>query len=68
VWLWIWLAVIVGAGLIVLAAFAGGPWLLIIVAVTLVWLFFGVRFLISERGKAIAFGRFDERYVPRDRR
>ncbi len=66
-WVWGLIGLAVGGALIALAAITGGPWLLAIVAVTLVWAFFGIRFLMSERGKTIAFGRFDERYEPPDR-
>ncbi|MFN2545687.1 MAG: hypothetical protein ABR600_14110 [Actinomycetota bacterium] len=63
-WLWPLIALGAGALCIVLALFAGGPWLLLIILGMLIWAFFGVRFLISDRGKKIAFGRFDERYEP----
>jgi uncharacterized membrane protein YoaK (UPF0700 family) len=67
-WLWPVIGFTVGAVLIALAFAAGGSWLLLIVLGTLVWAFFGVRFLLSDRGKQIAFGRFDERYEPPDQR
>ena len=65
---WVWPAIAFGLGalMIALAIAAGGSWLIVIAAVLLVWAFFGIRFLISDRGKAIAFSRFDERYEPPD--
>jgi hypothetical protein len=53
--------VIVVAGFLVAAAAFGGRWYLIVLAVALVWGFFGVRFLLSPRGKRILFSRFDRR-------
>ena len=59
---WIWPAVVV----VVAVALAGGvlfggPWYLIVLAAVLVWGFFSVRFILSDRGKRILFSRFDER-------
>jgi hypothetical protein len=67
---WVWPAVglVAGAAIIALAIFAGGPWLLLILAGTLIWAFLGIRFILSDRGKAILFSRFDERYEPPDHR
>jgi energy-coupling factor transporter transmembrane protein EcfT len=62
--LWPGIAIGLAVAMIVLAFVAGGSWILMVASVMLLWAFFGIRFLLSERGKAIAFKRFDERYEP----
>jgi hypothetical protein len=57
---WFWPAlVIAAAGFLAAAAAFGGRWYLIGLAVALLWGFFGIRFLLSSRGKRILFSRFD---------
>jgi hypothetical protein len=53
--------VLVVAGFLAGSVAWGGPWYLIGLAVALVWGFFAVRFLVSERGRSILFSRFDQR-------
>jgi hypothetical protein len=52
------LVTVVAVGLVGGVIF-GGPWYLLILAALLVWGFFSVRFITSERGKRILFGRFE---------
>jgi len=59
-WIWPVLVAVVTVGLVGGVLF-GGPWYLLILAALLVWGFFSVRFIFSERGKRILFSRFDER-------
>jgi hypothetical protein len=54
-------AVIVGAAFLVAAALFGGPWYLLVLAAVLLWLYYAIRFLRSDRGKRILFSRFDDR-------
>jgi len=62
---WVWPTVVVaGAGLLAAGVAFGGPWYLIVLAVALIWGFFAIRFLTSDRGKRILFRRFDENPHP----
>ena len=60
--------VIVVAGILAASVAFGGPWYLLVLAVVLLWGFFAVRFLVSDRGKRILFSRFDQRSRYRDPR
>jgi hypothetical protein len=66
---WIWVVGLVsGAGFLVVAFTAGGPWYFLILGAIAVWTFLAVRFLMSQRGRNILFSRFDEPQPPGDPR